>query len=110
MRNSMKEGVRFLLSTTPLFLIAAADSYFFGVIAPNGRLPAAGVVIQVAILTIAAFLVVPSKVLRLICTLFLLIVALLGSMTIGMFYLPAVGVAALLTAYQSKVDKRTAAE
>jgi|SRR5579871_1002280 len=105
MRTSNAELLRFLFSTTPLFLIAGADAFFFRILAPHERLPAAGYLIQVAILIAAALIIVPNKALRLTCTILLLIVALLASMTIGMFYFPAVGVAALLTAYQSKIDR-----
>jgi hypothetical protein len=110
MRSSTREAFRFLLSATPLFLIAAADSFFFAVLAPDERLPAAGYLVQAAILITAALVTVPSTVVRLTCTILLLIVALLASMTIGVFYFPAVGVAALLTMHQSKVDKRRVAE
>lgn len=106
MSNSRAKLLRFLVSAVPLFLIAAADAFFFGVLAPDYRLPAAGYLIQAAILTIAALIIVPSKVLRLTCTILLLIVAVLASMTIGMFYAPAVGVAALLTMHQFKIDER----
>src|ERR1017187_223866 len=72
-----------LLSATPLFLIAAADTYFFGV--ADGRMTsAAGALIQVAIMVVAALVIVPNMALRLSCTILLLIVAILGSMTIGL--------------------------
>ena len=73
-------------SATPFFLIAAADAYFFGV--ADGRMSSsAGVLIQIAIMTVAALVIVPNMALRLACTILLLIVAILGSMTIGLFYL-----------------------
>lgn len=106
MGKLIAELLRFLFSGSPLFLIAAADVYFFGAISPHQHLSDAAYVIQVAVLTIAALVAVPSKVVRLTCTILLLIVAVLGSMTIGVFYFPAVLAAALLTAYQSKVDRR----
>ena len=103
MSNSIGQGIRFLSSAIPLFLIAAADAYFFGV--ADGRMSSgAGVLIQIAIVTVAALVIVPNMVLRLVCTILLLIVAILGSMTIGRFYLPAVCAAAALTAYRPAVE------
>ena len=94
-------------SATPFFLIAAADAYFFGV--ADGRMSSsAGVLIQIAIMTVAALVIVPNMALRLACTILLLIVAILGSMTIGLFYLPAVCAAAALTAYQSRGNQQHA--
>jgi hypothetical protein len=96
-----------LFSTAPLLLIAAADAYFFGVL--DGRMSStAGFLIQEAIMIVAALVIVPNMRLRLICTISLLIVALLGSMTIGLVYLPAVCAAAGLTAYQSRVNRQHA--
>ena len=105
MSNAIGRVIGLLLSATPLFLIAAADAYFFGV--ADGRMSSgAGVLIQIAIIAVAALVIVPNMALRLVCTILLLMVAILGSMTIGLFYLPAVCAAAALTAYQSRVNRR----
>jgi hypothetical protein len=105
MSNSSGQVIGVLCSATPLILIAAADAYFFGV--ADGRMSSAvGVLIQIAIMTVAALVIVPNMALRLVCTILLLIVAIFGSMTIGLFYLPAVCAAAALTAYQSKVNRQ----
>jgi hypothetical protein len=105
MSKSIGQAIRFLLSAAPLFLIAAADTYFFGV--ADGRMSSgAGILIQIAILTVAALVIVPNMVLRLVCTILLLIVAILGSMTIGLFYIPAVCAAAALTAFQSRANRQ----
>ena len=107
MSNSSGQVIGVLCSATPLILIAAADAYFFGV--ADGRMSSAvGVLIQIAIMTVAALVIVPNMALRLACTILLLIVAILGSMTIGLFYLPAVCAAAALTAYQSRVNQQHA--
>jgi hypothetical protein len=107
MSESIGQIIGFLFSATPLFLIAAADAYFFGV--ADGRMSsAAGVLIQIAIMIVAALVIVPNMALRVLCTILLLIVAILGSMTIGLFYLPAVCAAAALTAYQSRVNRQNA--
>ena len=68
----------------------------------------AGVPIQIAIMTVAALVIVPNTVLRVVYTVLLFIVAILGSMTIGLFYLPAVCAAAALTLYQSRVNRQHA--
>ena len=107
MSSAIGRVIGLLLSATPLFLIAAADTYFFGV--ADGRMSSgAGVLIQIAIIAVAALVIIPNMALRLSCTILLLIVAILGSMTIGLFYLPAVGAAAALTAYQSRVNQQHA--
>src|ERR1039458_7155270 len=89
MSNAIGRVIGLLLSATPLFLIAAADAYFFGV-ADDRMSSGAGVLIQIAIIAVAALGIVPNMALRLVCTILLLMVAILGSMTIGLFYLPAV--------------------
>jgi hypothetical protein len=106
MSRRAAELVRYVLSATPFILIASADAFFFSVLGDHARLPAAGYLIQMLILAIAALIAVPDRVLRLTCTILLSIAALLGSMTIGIFYLPAVGAAALLTTHQFKVDRQ----
>jgi hypothetical protein len=105
MSKSIGQVLAFLCSATLLFLIAAADAYFFGV--ADGRMSStAGFLIQEAIMIVAVLVIVPNMALRLICTILLLIVAILGSMTIGLFYLPTVCAAAALTAYQSRVNRQ----
>ena len=107
MSKSIGQAIGVLLSAAPLFLIAAADVYFFDV--AGGRMSsAAGVLIQIVIMIVAALVIVPNMALRVVCTILLLIVAILGSMTIGLFYLPAVCAAAALMAYQSRVNRQNA--
>src|ERR1017187_6285673 len=107
MSRAIGQVIGLLLSATPLFLIAVADAYFFGV-ADRRMTSAAGALLQVAIMVVAALVIVPNMALRLVGSILLLMVAILGSMTLGLFYLPAVCAAAALTAYQSRVNQQHA--
>lgn len=101
MSNSTVEFVRTLISATPLALIVAADAYCFG---PAGMHmdTAAGFLILVAVIVVAALIMVPIVAVRLICSGLLFITAILGSFAIGLFYLPAVCAGLGLTIYQAK--------
>jgi hypothetical protein len=100
--------VSFLVSATPLFSIAAAIVWFFGSL--GGQLGAAGFVVQLLVLAAAALIIVPRTTVRIICTGLLFIASVLGAMTIGRFYMPAVCAAAGLTIYQCRVDRRRQAQ
>ena len=95
------EFVRTLVSATPLALIFIADAYCFG---PAGLHldTAAGFLIQLAVIVLAALIMVPIVAVRLVCTVLLFIVAILGSFSVGLFYLPAVCIGLGLTIYQAK--------
>ena len=103
MSRAKVEIVSFLVSATPLFLIAASDIWFFGSL--GGQVGAAGFAVQLLILAAAAVLITPHTMVRMICTVLLFIASILGVMTIGLFYIPAVFAGVGLTIYQSRVDR-----
>jgi hypothetical protein len=103
--SSAKVGiVSLLVSATPLFLIAASDIWFFGSL--GGQLGAAGFTVQLLVLAAAALMIIPHTTVRTICTVLLFTASILGAMTIGRFYIPAVLAAVGLTIYQSRLDRR----
>ncbi len=108
MRNYIRDLLRGVLSAVPLILIAAADSWFFSV--TGAQVNGAGVAVQLGVIAVAALIMVPNAAVRLICTILLFVVAILGSMTIGLFYLPTACAGAALTVYQRKLERRSAAE
>jgi hypothetical protein len=104
MNGSSAEVSCHLVSATPLVLIAAADVWFFGSF--GGQLNAAALVVQFAVLAAAALIMIPHTVVRIVCTLLLFSASILGAMTIGLFYIPAVCAAAGLTIYQSRAAQQ----
>jgi hypothetical protein len=106
MSNLSAEFVRTLISATPLALIFIADAYCFG---PAGLHldTAAGFLIQLTVIVVAALIMVPIVAVRLVCTVLLFIVAILGSFSVGLFYLPAVCAGLVLTIYQAKANATT---
>ena len=105
MTSIRASAVPALASVTPLSLVAAADVWFFG--SMGLQLGFAGFLIQLAVLAAAWLIMVPRATVRAVCTVLLLIVSLLGAMTVGAFYIPAVCAGAAFTIYQFRVERRT---